>query len=217
MTGWGHISTIAMFPKAPYDPGRWDFPIPVLTLALPCGRLPGLGEAQVLTHIHPSPWRLPAKGVPLFPGPTCSATPGTTRCPEPLCTIQERAGAQPQSVPRLQHGTPFRGCSHFLMFRPAGLLATQVAPTDTAEPYGSGGFSIRASHGLLPPRAPDMLPVRIGQWTVWGLSPHQIRRLVGCSPNATAQPRLKAGAQRTLEGVGCSRLLGASAAAPPHM
>ena len=26
---------------------------------------------------------------------------------------------------------PFRGCSHFLMFRPAGLLATQIAPTDT--------------------------------------------------------------------------------------
>lgn len=26
----------------------------------------------------------------------------------------------------------FRGCSHSLMFRPAGLLATQLAPTDTA-------------------------------------------------------------------------------------
>jgi hypothetical protein len=29
-------------------------------------------------------------------------------------------------------------------------------------------------------------------------------------PNAAAQPRLKAGAQRTLEGVGCSRLFGAA-------
>src|SRR5712691_8044588 len=47
---------------------------------------------------------------------------------------------------------------------------------------GSRGFSVRASHGLFPPRAPDMLTVRIGQWTVWGLSPHQIRSLVGCSP-----------------------------------
>ena len=28
------------------------------------------------------------------------------------------------------------------------------------------------------------------------------------APNAAAQPRLKAGAQRTLEGVGCSRLFG---------
>src|SRR5262247_2721786 len=39
----------------------------------------------------------------------------------------------------------FRGCSHSLMFRPAGLLATQIAPTDTATPYGSRDFSIRAS------------------------------------------------------------------------
>jgi hypothetical protein len=29
-----------------------------------------------------------------------------------------------------------------------------------------------------------------------------------CEPNAAAQPRLEAGAQRTLEGVGCSGLLG---------
>ena len=54
---------------------------------------------------------------------------------------------------------PFRGCSHFFMFRPTGLLATQIAPTDTASPYGSRDFSIRASHGLLPPHAPDMLTV----------------------------------------------------------
>jgi len=76
----------------------------------------------------------------------------------------------------------FRGCSHSLMFRPTGLLATPVAPTDISL-CGSRGFSVRASHGLLPPRAPDMLTVRIGQLTVWGLSPHQIRSLVGCSPN----------------------------------
>src|SRR5262249_53702361 len=59
----------------------------------------------------------------------------------------------------------FRGCSHSLMCRPAGMLATQIAPTDTATPYGSCDFSIRASRGLLPPHAPDMLAVRIGQWT----------------------------------------------------
>ena len=80
----------------------------------------------------------------------------------------------------------FRGCSHSLMFRPTGLLATPVAPTDISL-CGSRGFSVRASHGLLPPRAPDMLTVRIGPLTVWGLSPHQIRSLVGCSPNAAPQ------------------------------
>jgi len=50
------------------------------------------------------------------------------------------------------------------MFRPAVLLATQIAPT--AVPYNalsSCGFYIRASHGSLPHRAPDMLPVRFGQ------------------------------------------------------
>jgi hypothetical protein len=29
-----------------------------------------------------------------------------------------------------------------------------------------------------------MLTVRFGQLTAWGLSPHKIRSLVGCSPNA---------------------------------
>ena len=48
---------------------------------------------------------------------------------------------------------------------------------------GSRGFYIRASHGSLPPRAPDMLTVRFGQLTVRGLSPLKIRSLVGCSPN----------------------------------
>jgi len=36
-------------------------------------------------------------------------------------------------------------------------------------------------------------------------------------PNAGSEPRLEAEAQRTLEGVGCTPLLGTSAATPPHM
>jgi hypothetical protein len=110
----------------------------------------------------------------------------------------DRGGAPLCAVQRLPYGALFRGCSHSLMFRPIGLLATQIAPTDTAVPYGSRDFYVRASRGLLPSHAPDMLTVRIGQLTVWGLAPHQIRSLVGCSPNAGAQPRLEAGAQRTL-------------------
>src|SRR5262249_31291405 len=46
-----------------------------------------------------------------------------------------------------------------------------------------------------------MLPVCIGQLTVWGLAPHKIRSLVGCSPNASAHRLLEAGAERTLEAV----------------
>src|SRR5262249_50438775 len=46
-----------------------------------------------------------------------------------------------------------------------------------------------------------MLPVCIGPWTVWGLAPHEIRSLVGCSPNAGAHLLPEAGAQRRLEAV----------------
>ena len=53
----------------------------------------------------------------------------------------------------------------------------------SAYTLGSRGFYVRAYHGSLPPRAPDMLTVRFGQLTVRGLSPLQIRSLVGCSPN----------------------------------
>src|SRR5215471_318479 len=52
-----------------------------------------------------------------------------------------------------------------------------------------------------------MLTVCIGPWTVWGLPPHEIRSLVGCSPNAAPELRPEAGAERTLEGVGCRRLI----------
>jgi hypothetical protein len=93
----------------------------------------------------------------------------------------DRVGAPLCAVQRLPYGALFRGCSHSLMFRPIGLLATQIAPTATAIPYGSRDFYVRASRGLLPSHAPDMLTVRIGQLTVWGLAPHQIRSLVGCS------------------------------------
>jgi hypothetical protein len=47
---------------------------------------------------------------------------------------------------------------------------------------GSRGFYVHAYLGSLPPRAVDMLAVRIEQLTAWGLSPHKIRSLVGCSP-----------------------------------
>jgi hypothetical protein len=60
------------------------------------------------------------------------------RCMYPLFPARQRpspredkVGAQPRSVQRLQYGALLRGCSHSIMFRPAGLLATQVAPTDT--------------------------------------------------------------------------------------
>ncbi len=44
--------------------------------------------------------------------------------------------------------THFRSCRHFFMFRPPGLLATQVAPTAAGQfPQGGHGFYVRAPHG----------------------------------------------------------------------
>jgi len=73
------------------------------------------------------------------------------------------------------------------MFRPPGLLATQIAPTMTYfnSTPGSHGFYVPAYLGLLPPQAGDMLAARIGQLTAWGLSPHKIRGLAGRSPDAS--------------------------------
>ncbi len=57
-----------------------------------------------------------------------------------------------------------------------------------APPQGSRDFYIRASRGSLPPPAPDMLAVRIGQLTAGDSHPHKMRSLVGCSPNARLEP-----------------------------
>jgi hypothetical protein len=57
-------------------------------------------------------------------------------------------------------GTTFRSCSHLLMFRPTGLLATPVAPTSRLSALGSRGFYIRAYQSSLPHSAADMLSVQ---------------------------------------------------------
>ena len=107
---------------------------------------------------------------------------------------------------------PFRGCSHSLMFRPAGVLTTPVAPTATAYTAWQPWFlrpslswvvtSPRPGYACRPNRAID------GR----GLSPHKMRSLVGCSPNAGAHLLPEAGAtqERTLEAVRCSALFGAA-------
>jgi hypothetical protein len=97
------------------------------------------------------------------------------------------------------------------MFRPADLLATPIAPTAVLPHWASRGFYVRAYHGSLPPRAPDMLTVRFGQLMVKGLSPLKIRSLVGCSPNDLAQPRPPQTLDRATTDPGrrCSALFGA--------
>lgn len=69
-----HVSASPLF-----DPGRSVFPSPVLTLAYFLGRLPIASEAQVLTHIHPTPnGLLPNPSQYKYSGPPC---PGLVRQP----------------------------------------------------------------------------------------------------------------------------------------
>jgi hypothetical protein len=65
-----------------------------------------------------------------------------------------------RTLERLHYGHLFRGCSHAVIFRPPGLLITQVAPTEASyRCCVAVTFYIRAPHGSLPHRAPDMLVV----------------------------------------------------------
>ena len=70
-------------------------------------------------------------------------------------------GSAPRHTPTATSiGTEFRSCSHLLMFRPTGLLATPVAPTLHLAVLSSRGCYIRAYHGSLPRHAADMLSVQ---------------------------------------------------------
>ncbi len=76
-------------------------------------------------------------------------------------------------------GPLFRSCSHSLMFRPPGLFATQVVPTDATCAHGGHDFYFRAPYGSLLPHTSDMLAVRFRAIDGRGLSPHKIRGVVG--------------------------------------
>src|SRR5262252_10882294 len=73
--------------------------------------------------------------------------------------------ASPCSLQRLQYGALFeaaviRSCSGPQVCSPPRSLLP-LRP----KPYGSRDFYVRTSRELLPPHAPDMLAVRIGQLT----------------------------------------------------
>src|SRR4029450_10661371 len=104
--------------------------------ALVVPRSVGLGR---LLRAPAAPWSFPTFSLHSCPrvlGPLprrlvwcpCPFLPPRTR-PSPRA---DQGGAPHYPLQRLQAGRPLRGCSHALMCRPAGLLTTPVAPTDTA-------------------------------------------------------------------------------------
>ena len=96
---------------------------------------------------------------------------------------RDRLGSPQQSVQRLPYGR-FHGaavvrlCSGLRVCSPPRSLPPQYPMA-----LGSRGLYVRAYDGSLPPRPSDMLAVRIGQLTAWGLPPHKIRGLAARSPD----------------------------------
>ena len=82
---------------------------------------------------------------------------------------------------RFHDGSLFRDCSHFVMFRPPSLLASQIVPA-------AATYRRRAAEALTSDRTCFVASACIGsvnhpprQLVVWGLTPHEIHSLVGCS------------------------------------
>ena len=105
-------------------------------------------------------------------------------------------GSAPYKIPtqQFQCGTSLRGCSHSLMFRPVGLLATPIAPTaadhDPGLPQGSVGFggnSIAFALALSPtPLALSSFRQPTGQ--PWLLLPRQSRFVTSPSRGYANRP-----------------------------
>jgi len=76
---------------------------------------------------------LPPRILPQMPGPLPRRSPWCTYSFLPIghrpSPFPNWVGTPQYPVQRRQYGGWFRGCSHSLMFRPLGLLATQVVPT----------------------------------------------------------------------------------------
>jgi hypothetical protein len=96
------------------------------------------------------------------------------------------------------------------MFRPAGMLTAPVAPPATAYPAGQPWFLRRRLSWVVTSPCPGYACRPNRAMDGRGLSPHQMRSLVGCSPNAGRQPPLEADArhERTLYAVACTPSLG---------
>ena len=131
----------------------------------------------VSTHLSPGAWALtPALPVVLLP----VSSHGTTAFPMLQLgrhnAISHTATSVRDPISRLQ---PF-----LYVQAPGFARHSRSLPPRRLLPRHSGrGFYFRAEHGSLPSRASDMLTVRTGQLTAWGLSPHKMRGLVGRSCN----------------------------------
>jgi hypothetical protein len=73
---------------------------------------------------------------------------------------------------RFHDGSLFRDCSHFFMFRPPSLLASQIVPTAaTYRRRAAEAFTSEQNMLSLPTHASDLLTTRPGNWWCGDLHP----------------------------------------------
>ena len=156
--------------------------------------VPPSGGLCRLSHVPAGPWPFPALSPRFFPrmrGPLPRRFPW---CPHPFLPRGHRP-----SPCWTRLGTPQDPYSDFRTGMISGLQSFADVQASgfarhpgrsyrngSVDPLGSRGFYVRASAGLLPPHPSDMLAVRIGQLTAWGLTPHKMRALAGRSPDGSS-------------------------------
>ena len=85
----GYQTIAACFHKPPYDPGKPDFPVPVLTLIYLRSSFHPIWGSSADTH---TPLYLmvyfQGRFYSLLTSPSCPVTQEAIKCPEPLCTLK---------------------------------------------------------------------------------------------------------------------------------
>ena len=76
----------------------------------------------------------------------------------------------------------FTGLQSFAHVQASGFAPPRSLPPQYPMALGSRGLYVRAYDGSLPPRPSDMLAVRIGQLTAWGLPPTRFAALPAAPP-----------------------------------
>jgi hypothetical protein len=113
----------------------------------------------------------------LFTGPTCPATPGTAKCPEPLCTLKVLPLAPWRLAPR-QRALPLLHRSYELMRQSQSLIAPRFHPCAPSlcrllsAPAGRGTFptlSLRIFPHVLGPL------LRLLLWCIYPFLPTRLR------------------------------------------
>jgi hypothetical protein len=102
-----------------------------------------------------------------------TSTPAAPEVHMPVSSL--RTSAFPPFGPGRRSTMPMQRLQHGVLFE-AAVIPSRSGPQVCSPPrsllplgltpHGSRGFYVRASRGLLPPHAPDILTVRVGQLTV---------------------------------------------------